>query len=279
MTNQPNPLTTPVGRALYRLYGLKNLVLAPIISLVCLVPAMATEGNGTTTATTTANTTTPLAPIEGIAAPVVLRAELMAAQLGLSQQLPYVNAAPAVPSLLLADEPKDKAVPKNRQRKKSIFDVNKPRKHFNLKLNLFQLYVGSINILPEIRASDHNTLTPGVEFGKRKDSGVDFEYFTLTPEYRRYYFRDKKGDFHKGYFGAYLRYRNEQSSSNSVYSSAGAGLLIGQQFLVLDVLSLDIFAGYGYYFYSESRRGKQAVEKEPGRGDLRIGICIGIAPE
>lgn len=251
--------------------------LAVLAAMCCIGPAMSTSSWANDKPATDLGT---------LSSPWELKAELLANRLHMTGQQPGMTALVSHPEshhntqpLALADEPKDNPVPKNRQKKTSIFDINKPRKNFNLKLNLWQLYLGSINILPEIRAGAHNTVTPGVAFGKRNESGVEFEYFTLTPEYRRYYYRDSKGDFHKGYFGVYLRYRNEQSSTASVYNAAGLGLTIGHQFLVLDMLSLDFFAGAGYYFYSDARRGRFATEKEPGRGDIRIGICLGIAPE
>ncbi len=170
------------------------------------------------------------------------------------------------------------AKPKGRVRKTSIFDINKPNKHFNIKINLLDIPFGLFSIMPEVQLAKKHTITFNLFFGKRKRDDITYEVFSFAPEYRKYIWKDSRGVFHGGYMGGYVRYRNEQTNNNK-YNQLGAGGVVGLQVIIKDLITIDNFIGAGYYFISSASGPTQALQGAPGRGDIRFGVALGLCPE
>lgn len=160
-----------------------------------------------------------------------------------------------------------------------MFDIYKPRKTFNLKVNLGELPFNSIGFMPELRIADRHTFTPGVSFGKQMIDGLSHDYFTITPEYRYYVVKNKKGDFHQAYVGGYLRYKSEQNELNSKYHMVGPGFIVGTQFIAWDKITTDFFIGAGFLGIYTARYGADAPQRVPPLGDIRVGVAIGLCEE
>jgi hypothetical protein len=176
------------------------------------------------------------------------------------------------------DDPKPKK-PSRRVRRPSIFDVNKPVKHINIKLNMAELALNVKNLITEISLAPKQTLTLNLFFGKRTQENVEFDFWSFAPEYRRYIFKDSRGTFHGGYLGGYLRYRHDESQLNGKYNYFGLGGVVGRQWILKDMFTIDLFGGAGYYVLTKEEKFVGRIEKSPGRGDIRFGIAFGICPE
>jgi hypothetical protein len=179
---------------------------------------------------------------------------------------------------LIGEEPKPKK-PSRRVRRPSIFDVNKPVKHINIKLNLAELSIRATNLIAEISLAKKQTLSLNLFFGKRTQENVEFDFWSFAPEYRRYIFKDSRGTFHGGYLGGYLRYRHEESQLNGKYNYFGLGGVVGRQWIMKDMFTIDLFGGAGYYVLTSEDKFQNRIEKSPGRGDIRFGVAFGICPE
>lgn len=182
--------------------------------------------------------------------------------------------ATSASSMHLADEK-----PKGKVRKTSIFDINKPNKNFNLKINLVDAALGNLMLSPEIKINRKNTMSLNIMFGTRRKNESRYEFFSFSPEYRHYIFRDQRGDFHGGYVGLYGSYKNEQSELGSRYNLGGLGAVVGRQWIIKDIITIDTYIGAGYYVFNGHFPKAGSTDQAPGNGDIRFGIAIGIAPE
>jgi hypothetical protein len=189
----------------------------------------------------------------------------------------YTGLTGAESKILMKEDPKV-IKPRGKVRRPSIFDINRPDKHFNIKINMLDLASGIIQIMPEVRLTKTQSITFNVFFGKRTQSDVTYDVFSFAPELRQYIFKDARGVFHGGYLGGYLRYRNEQTNNNK-YNQIGGGGVVGLQLIVKDFLTIDTFVGAGFYVFSEASGAKKTLDGAPGRGDIRFGVALGICPE
>lgn len=169
--------------------------------------------------------------------------------------------------------------PKGKVRKTTIFDINKPNKNFNLKINLIDAALGNLMLSPELKINRKNTMSLNIMFGSRRKNESRYEFFSFSPEYRHYIFKDQRGDFHGGYVGLYGSYKNEQSEAGSRYNLGGLGAVVGRQWIIKDIITIDTYIGAGYYMFNAHLQKAGSTDQAPGNGDIRFGIAIGIAPE
>ena len=124
-----------------------------------------------------------------------------------------------------------------------------------IKLNMISPVLGAFHLSYEAVLKEKVTLQLGLMyftdinlFGSSNSSDPDISGFAITPEIRFY----PKGNAPVGFFlAASPRYQYYQSNSSSLFfykdkstaSSIGLGLVVGNQWVFSEVISLEIFGG------------------------------------
>lgn len=106
--------------------------------------------------------------------------------------------------------------------------------------------------------------------------GTRFGGYGLTPEFR-YYF---SGDAPKGAFVApYYRYQSFDVRIRGIaelasYSQNGGGILVGKQWIIMDLVSLEAFIGGGYMAGEPQVIGQDGQPREVNLGPLGEGARL-----
>ncbi len=128
-----------------------------------------------------------------------------------------------------------------------------------------------------------------------------YQGFRLTPEFRYYPAGNDTKAAPKGFFvGGYLMYQNYTATSEQTIAGVtkegkarlhtwGGGAILGYQWLINDVLSIDLFAGLGPFNY-QFKKDEQATTDGFKADDFdvlkvvgffntiaRFGVSIGVA--
>jgi hypothetical protein len=160
-----------------------------------------------------------------------------------------------------------------------------------IKVNIFSLLVKTGSFFYERALNDNMTGQLGFYYTGFKLGDTKFSGFGITPEFR-YYFDEA---LHGFYAAPYLRYQNFTLSSEytdydingnpilvtgkATLSTFGGGALIGHQWCLGDIVTLDIFLGPGFNAGSvKVTDGNASFETGSFDGfNIRTGLTFGIA--
>lgn len=161
-----------------------------------------------------------------------------------------------------------------------------------VKVNIFSLLVRTGSFFYERALNDNMTAQLGFFYTGYKLSDTKFTGFGITPEFR-YYFDEA---LHGFYAAPYLRYQSFTLSADYIdydingnpynetakatLSTFGGGALIGHQWCLGDIVTLDIFLGPGFNAGSIKVTEGDANTFSTGSFDgfgIRTGLTFGVA--
>ena len=150
-----------------------------------------------------------------------------------------------------------------------------------IKLNPLGALFGSGSVFYEHKIDDKHSWQLGIAYMGLRIDATHFSGLAITPEYRIYI---KKRALSGVYIGPYLRYQNYSVRTSDTdkgnYTSYGAGVLIGRQWVYKSGFVLDLFAGPRYNLgRTKSSSGDSSISEPDfiinGFG-LRTGIALGF---
>ncbi len=164
------------------------------------------------------------------------------------------------------------------------FTSNAQDKKFAVKVNPLSLGFATVNVQLEKTISSSSSIQLGTAVSSLKVLGTKYNFFQLTPEFRKYFGEDNAM---KGwYVGPYLRLLSGKYDSgfnvDVKYTTFGGGAVIGYEKASSKGFVFDVFAGPNYgatsFKGSASINGESASGRGTGNGfGLRVGLAIGFA--
>lgn len=152
----------------------------------------------------------------------------------------------------------------------------------NFKINMFSPIVKTGSFFYERKLNDNSSAQLGVGFTAYNREGIRINGIFFTPEYR-FYLSNSKDAMEGFYVGPYVRYQNlkieDTEQNKATLSTFGGGLLIGNQWIFSNIVSLDVFIGPNYN--SGTVKVTNGTDPDvPGSFQgfgIRFGTTLGIA--
>jgi hypothetical protein len=165
-----------------------------------------------------------------------------------------------------------------------------------LTLSITNLALVTPTLYYERVVGEKTSLQLGAYYTGAKSSGVKFGGLGIIPEFR--FYPGGKGAPRGFYIAPFLKYQNYSISKNvddlilgtydakATLTAIGGGLIIGNQFIIGDVVALDLFIGPSIANWSakykenatESDFGDVSMINFEGTGvGVRLGISLGFA--